>query len=166
MSNGRRGVRMTKDWTSIPSTSFALTANATSAIASLPFTFAQTVIRMLGEYTIGPSSAPVATDAAQVAIGIGIISTDAFNVGGAALPDPAGNPEYPWLYWAEHAFHFPSTSLLSGADDASIRRSFDIRSMRKAKQGQSLVFVVQYVNVSGNPPLLLLESLTRVLVAH
>jgi len=121
--------------------------------ASIPFSVAATVIRMMGEYIIIPTSAPTALDACKIAVGIGRVSADAFGVGGDSLPDAAGNAEYPWLYWAEHHFGFGDTAVSSGGAGLSVRKSFDVKSMRKFKPSENLVVVVQYVDITGTPPM-------------
>ena len=160
-----RGRRMAKEWVCIPAFQQSMTGDATFVIASLPFVEPRTVLRMLGEFIITPTTAPAAQDAVRVGIGLGAVSTDAFGVGASAMPDPLGEPEYPWLYWSEHWFFFPSTSLTPPAGVSELRRSFDIRSMRKFTNRQSLVFVFQYANSTGNPPLSFFGAETRVLVA-
>ena len=121
-------------------------------------------MRMLGEYLIVPTSAPVATDQARVSVGIAVFAEDAVAAG--AFPDPDDEPEFPWMYWASHPFHFSSTSTDPSSAGAALRHTFDIRSMRKVKPQQSLAFAVQYVNVTGNPPLTICTGGIRLLIAE
>ncbi len=159
------GTRQRKEWTSIPGIQLPMTSGATLLGGSVAFASAATVLRMLGEYIITPTSAATAGDAAVVGVAIGVVSSDAFAAGAGSMPDPTDEPEYPWLYWANHSFFFPSTLTLLGQTDAgSIRRSFDIRSMRKLKPRESLAFVAQYTDRAGAPPLQLDVAVTRVLV--
>ena len=144
-----------------------LTADATVLLSGIDFAIPGTVIRMLGEYSVRstPGATHVDLDRAEVVIGIGIVSTDAKNVGSSAMPDPSGDPSWPWLYWASHQF-----LLDAGNDDlnsvaAQVRRSFDIRSMRKFKPSESLVMVAQYVDLVGAPALTLITGGVRVLFA-
>ena len=155
---------MDKEWNSIPSISLALTADATSLGGALSPGTSATVLRMLGEYIIVPTSAPAALDQVKVAVGIGVISGDAFAAGSASVPDPAGEPDYPWLFWAEHSLYFGTTSVDPSSLGATVRRQFDIRSMRKMKPRETLAMIVQYANIAGNPPLSMLISQTRVLL--
>ncbi len=155
--------RLTKEWTDMPPSNNALTAAAT-VIASgiLNFSAAGTIMRMIGEYIIAPTSAPTALDAANVNIGIGLVSSDAAAAGAGSLPDPAQEPSYPWLYWLDHAFFFADTG--TDLNTLNLRHRFDIKSMRKFKPNMSLVMVAQYVNVTGNPPLQLNVAGTRVMI--
>ena len=156
---------MAKEWGCIPAFDQAFSADATIVIASLPFVESMTILRMLGEFIITARTAPVALDAIRIGVGLGIVSTDAFAVGGSAMPDPLGEPEYPWLYWSEHWLFFPTSALESGLATTSVRRAFDVKSMRKVKNRESLVFVFQYGNDVGNPEVIFAGSETRVLVA-
>ncbi len=158
------GHRMNKEWNFIPGVSFALTGNATVAAGGLQPGSA-TVLRMLGEYIIVPTAVPVALDNADVTVAIGVVSSDAFAAGAGSLPDPGAEPEYPWLYWASHPLFFPSADATAGGAGISVRRGFDVKSMRKIKPRETLVLVGQYANVVGDPPLTLSIANTRVLLA-
>ena len=101
MARQTSGRRMVKQWSSLVVNSTAFTTDSTSVIRALDFTEVTTVLRMIGEYTISSTSAPVALDAANIGIGIGVVSSDAAAVAaGAGVPDPIDEPEYPWLFWA------------------------------------------------------------------
>jgi len=155
---------MAKHWGGLPGVELHLTANVTGIIGSVPAEHpGETVLRMLGEYIVQPTSAPAAGDAVLITAGIAVISTDA--VIAAAFPDPHGEPEYPWLYWASHAFHYPDTALESGQGTGALRKAFDIRSMRKMKPRESLVFVMEYTDIVGTPPMSIVAGRTRVLSA-
>ena len=155
---------MDKEWNAIPGISLVVGSDNTFLGGGLSPGTSATVLRMLGEYVIAPRTSPVAIDEAQVVIGIGVISGDAFAAGAASVPDPGGEPEYPWLYWASHSLFFGSTQVDPASDAASLRAKFDIRSMRKMKPRETLAFIVQYININGNPDLKLLIGATRVLL--
>ena len=162
MADRFRGQKKAKLWSFIPSIGLTFSANGTQGAASLSFTSPQTVIRMLGEYTIGAHAAITALDEAVLVVAIGKVSTDAFVLGSTALPDPGAEPEYPWLYWASHPLYFP-TSSLEGQVTSGVRHTFDIRSMRKFTARESLAMVVQYVDAVGAPELRLNVGHIRVL---
>ena len=157
-----RSQKKAKLWLSTPSVDLFLSAAGTVAGGSIPFSSPQTVLRMLGEYIIAPNTAPTAADRCRIAVGVAKVSTDAFTLGATALPDPAGDPEFPWLYWMQHSFFYSDVSLESGGV-RDVRVSYDIRSMRKFNSGESLAWVAQYVDVAGTPPMRLGFGQTRVL---
>ncbi len=168
-NRGNFPARKDKSWSAIPSIALAgFTGNATVSGASIAFTQASTIMRMLGEYVIAPLGGGTfaATDACTISIGIGVISSDAFALGATSFPDPGGEPEYPWLYWAMHFIYFGD--LVGSANHAGVivRKAFDVKSMRKVKPRQSLVFIAQYSDHSGTPPMELQVASTRVLLAE
>ena len=164
MANGRGGPRLAKQWESLAAINISMTADSTNLGASSGTNTSQTVLRMIGEYVGLPSAATVAGDRAVVTVGIGVISSDAFAAGAGSVPDPAGESEYPWLYWASHPFRFGDTSVDPNSQSASVRHTYDIRSMRKMKPRESLALIVQYVDINGAPPIAFLFGATRVLI--
>ncbi len=161
-----RGRRMTKVWGDIPSGVNGFTANAIvllggTSVGQVP----KTVLRMIGEYIIGPTSAPTALDRASITVAIGVVSTDSFNLGATAMPDPT-EPAYPWLYWKQHALRFPGTGVQEGSAEVSVRQAFDIGSQRKMSIQQTLAMVVEYTDSTGTPPLFFMAGITRVLFAQ
>ena len=157
--------RMAKEWNGTLVSLAAFTVNATSLGGLLAFAIPGTILRMIGEYVIQPTAAPTNLDLAFVAIGIGIVSTDAATLGATAMPDPSDEPEFPWLYWQEHALRYNGVDPEAANAGASVRRSFDIKSMRRFKPGQSLAVISQYVDNVGAPPLTFVCSRVRVLLA-
>ncbi len=164
MADRFRGPRMPKHWHAIPLSVNTFVANGSFIGGVLALDGPFTVIRMIGEYIIGPTSAPAAGDKVELGIGIGVVSSDSAALGSTAMPDPIGEPGFPWLYQYAHNFHYPDTSLEDGAV-RTLRKSFDIRSMRKIKPRESLVVVVEYSDLVGTPPMTMDVSRTRVLVA-
>ncbi len=101
--------RMAKEWTNTLLGTNAFVGNAGAILGSVAFSIPGTVIRMIGEYVIAATAAPAAVDGAVITMGIGFVSTDAFTVGASAMPDPGGDPEFPWLFWKSHALFFGGT---------------------------------------------------------
>ena len=166
---GQGRQRMPKRWMGMAATVQAMTTDATFALGGLaqldvPFT----VLRIIGEYTLGSTANITALESAQVGVGIGVVSVDAFALGGTAMPDPLDEPEYPWLYWGAHTLYYPATaSPLSPTGDPrmSVRVPLDVRSMRKIKPQETLVVAVQYKDVVGAPGLRYQDAGFRTLVA-
>ncbi len=161
-----RPARMPKHWDQLGAISQALTADATIISAGLSFDEGWTIIRLLGEYTVAPSGATAQGDSAAIGVGIGVFSSDAVAAGAGSVPEPVNEAEYPWLYWADHRFFFGGTSVDPSPASASVRRAFDVKSMRKVKPRESLVMVVNYVDITGAPPLDFIGGGTRVLIAR
>ncbi len=163
---GRFPAKRRKTWEDMPALVTVFTASTTQLGGGLPFEQAgSTVLRMMGEYTIHVSSAPVALDRARIGIGIGVVSSDAFALGSTAVPDPLGELEYPWLYWAEHALAFSDADTNQSGAAGSVRKAFDVKSQRKVGARQTLAGIFQYSDVNGTPPLTLMFGQVRVLLA-
>ncbi len=161
------GPRMSKDWTELVSAFIDLTADGTSLVSFTTPAHAATVIRMIGEYFITPSPAGtfVTADECEITIGIGVVSSAARIAGGASLPSPHSEPAFPWLYRASHMFTVEDSSPTPAGLAIAIRKSFDIRSMRKMKANESLCAIVNYADNAGTPPYTLGWGSTRVLFA-
>ncbi len=151
--------RMLKEWSSviIGGGSANLTANATAIIGNFAaVTVAQTILRARGEVFVSIGAALTALDEARVGFGLGIVSEDAASVGAGSMPDPIGDPEYPWLWWHVHHFFSPFATDGTGTDDFGVgvvRIPVDTKAQRKLKPSQAIVLVAQYVDVTGIPPL-------------
>ncbi len=151
-----------KQWDGLPAISLLLVANATVQGAALSFTSPATILRCRGQMVAFMDEGQQVGDKARIAVGLGIISTDAFN--GGTVPDPASEAEYPWLYW--HDFQLGS-SLAVGINNegsSSYRFEVDTKAMRKIRPGESLCWQAQYVDGTGTPAVDLQMAQTRVLI--
>ena len=162
-----RSQRMAKHWHFIPSLEFALTAAGTNVGGNLQLDGPFTVLRMLGSFLCTNSGTVVAGDAVNITIGIGVVSADAIAGGATTLPDPNGEPDYPWLYWEDVALFFRASGSpgLEEGPGANVLTKFDIKSMRKIKPREGLVVVLSYTDNAGTPPIQVQFNRTRVLVA-
>lgn len=160
-----RGPRQRKHWHSLGTNILVeMTGNGTFLLGSFtagggePFTF----LRGLGELVIGPDEAGIVIgDSARVTVGLGIVSADAVVVGASAVPDPADEPDYPWLWWyASHLlFISGSASNTSTVGLESSRVEISTKAMRKVGPRESLVMVAQYEDLVGTPPLDVVASM-------
>jgi len=172
MARARGGPRMRKHWVGTTGTAVNFTGAGVTLLQQLGGTGgladAFTVLRMLGEYTIFPTSATAQGDEGTITVGIGVVSSDAATVGSTAMPDPGDDHGFPWLYWASHPIASNGTLEESALANMSVRKVFDIKSMRKIKPSESLISVAQYANIGsgGDPPLTLAVGGWRVLLAH
>jgi len=160
--------RKEKRWGNIGSTPVAMTANGTFIGLGIEPGNSVTFLRMLGGFLLTPTPGGTfaAGDQVKIVLAIGIMSADSFAVGASAMPDPAGDPDYPWLYWASHSAIFAGANPTGDELTVHVRERFDIRSMRKIKSRQTLGWVLQYVDISGTPPMTAVLEQTRVLIAE
>ena len=163
-----RTPRRRKSWAFLLSSQVDLTGDATAAGPSLFFPESgSTILRMLGEYNVGltPGGTFAASDEVVIGLGLAILSTDAVALGATAFPDPIAEPDYPWVYWAVHPISVFDASPMGIEVSSFLRHRFDIRSMRKVGARESLVWVAEYADISGTPPVTVNWGSTRVLRA-
>jgi len=156
--------KMSKKWFNIGASSATLSVNGqTTLLGTLDFDEPSTILRMIGEYAFQPDNTvtAVAGDQANITVGIGIVSLDAAVAGASAMPDPAGDSQYDWLYWRSHAYYV-GTILTNPV--VAIRHVFDIRSMRKVKPRSTVVFLMQFDIASLSPVVKFIQPIVRVLV--
>ena len=149
--------RMEKQWSPIlvGAASVNLTANATALMGQASAaTVPQTILRARGEILVAPSAVTAALDECRIGFGLGIVSADAAVVGSGFMPDPIGDPEYPWLWWHVHHFFSPFVVDGTASDDFGVgvvRIPVDTKAMRKMKPAEAVVLVAEYVDTTGTP---------------
>ncbi len=165
MANRHGGPRQSKVWTQMPAVQVAMTGTGTSIGGSVSNTEPFTVLRMIGNFLVSltPGGTFAEGDGAGITLAIGVVSTDAATLGATAMPDPGAEPEYPWLFWKQVILTVESATPAFGRIDNSVRMDFDIRSMRKMKPRESLIWVLEYGNFSGSPPVTANLGIVRVL---
>ena len=157
--------RRSRRWLSMAGSADEILAAATGLQSIVPFTTPETIVRMMGGGSLGPSeTAPVAGDAARITLAIGVVTSDAATLGATAMPDPANEAAFSWLWWKDFSLKFNSTSVDPSNQASSVRFSFDVKSQRILRPNQSLVFISQYTDIAGTPPVQLMLDLTRILV--
>ena len=167
MADRIRGPRQSKEWVHIGTNIINQISADGTFVGASAFTADRplTVLRMIGEYQISQGAVNVIQDTAAVTVAIGVFSADAVTLGGTAMPDPEDETAYPWLFWASHFMTQQIAAQNSDGDpQMSIRRTFDIRSMRKMKTRESLTYVFQYRDVSGAPTINIVLGRARVLI--
>ena len=167
MARSFSGRRMTKEWNGTLRSTQAFTSDAqTLILGAVSFLIPATVLRMIGEYTIGNGTAGVtAGDQCAMTIAIAKVATDAFTLGATAMPDPSVEPQYPWLFWRSHALWWNVSETASGGGAATtVRQGFDVKTMRKIKPSETLVVVAQYEDLAGLPPVQVAMGPVRVFI--
>ena len=151
-------------WDAIPSFRQSSSSETTFVIAGLTFLAPATILRSRCDVLFQFDATVQVDDRLTLGVGLGLVSTDAFTFGATAMPDPLGEPEYPWLYWREINIE----QLAVTPDFAGIgfgeRFEVDTKAMRKVKPGQTLTWVFQYANGAGSPSATTTFGQTRVLI--
>ncbi len=149
--------RKDKIWSGIGSGANSFATNATSLLVAVSFgtDHSTTIMRILGNWFVQPTPGGTiaALDNAEIALAIGVVSSDAAALGLTAMPDPITDEGYPWLYWKSFFCELDSADTTSPGNNPGHSHYFDIdvKSMRKIKPNESLVVVAQYLDNVGTP---------------
>ena len=136
----RRAPRRKLSWENL-AFEIPLTAAADSTIANLTPEPMQTVHLGVGSATIHRlignfafMTQEGATDSTEyvVAIGIGVVTLEAFSAG--AIPDPLSDFNYPWYYWTTRTFKAQTID-----SPQTQQWDIDIRSRRRLRDGHVLM---------------------------
>jgi len=153
-----------KQWDAAPGLIVETQAAGLLVSGSLAFSIPATLLRFRGYISASFDETKQVGDRLILTTGVAILSTDAVTAGAASLPDPATEPEFPWIWWGE----FRLDSFFAGAVDGSgpgwQRYEIDSKAMRKIKPGESLVTIVEITNVIGAPVTLIDVGQLRVLI--
>ena len=112
-----------------------------------------TVIRLRGQLDCYLIAAAAASDAFVCALGVGIVSNDAFQIGVTAMPEPIGDSSWPgWLY--HH--HFSLLQRTATEDNifgggTGYRLEVDSKAMRKIGQNEVLTAILDVVELGTGP---------------
>ena len=159
--------RRSRRWLSLAGDSTLFTGSSTVHPAGLAnFTTPETIVRCMGGGAISPTGGGTfaAGDKCQIGLGLVILSTDAFAVGAAAVPEPINEAALDWLYWRVFQISIHGAAPAGDENGSSFRFTFDVKSQRKVTPNRSFGWVLQYVDVAGAPPMTLDTDLTRVLI--
>ena len=159
-----------KEWSSMGNSSLAFTASSTAVGGNLAFgTGGFTVLRLRGEIlvTLTAGGTFAAGDQALLTMAAGMVSTDAATLGATAVPDPGTTEDigFPWIWWYQTVITAFSNSAESTNEGISNRIVVDSSAMRKVDTRQSLIWVFQYEDVAGAPPVTVMQANCRVLLA-
>ena len=156
-----------KEWATIP----GITLSSAASVGLLQggridFMAPFTVLWSRGRFMVYFDETVQADDKAVVGMGLAVVSTDAAVLGATALPDPIGDPEYPWLYWTD--FDLGSVETIASTwrawGPAAREIIFDTKAMRKVSPGQSLQWLIEVADLTGNPTIEIIAGQTRVLL--
>ena len=154
-----------KQWTSILALGTSVNTDELVQGASLAFGNSATILRIRGAVQASFDSTNTAGDDITLTWALGMVSTDAFAAGLGSMPDPAGEPEYPWLWWGTMFLHSELTVAPPGGWGTLAQRlEVDSKAMRKVKPGQSLVWLMQATGQAGTPLTNIDFMQTRVLI--
>ncbi len=166
MARRRGGGRVIdfKSWTSILTDVSTVTASGTTAGAGFSVGSTSTILRIRGYVQAMFDSTVQVGDLILLTFGLGVVSADAFAAGAASLPDPSGDPDYPWLWWGQMELRSEVAAGPTSWGPSAQRLEVDSKAMRRLQQAQTLAWVIQATEAAGAPTTLIRIGQTRVLV--
>ena len=141
-----------KAWTFMPSSTVQVGTSATTLGAGLlNFDAPGTILRCRGYFQASMDATKQVGDDMTMSLGLGIVSSDAAAAGAGSMPDPSGEPEYPWIWWGQLKLRAYLTGGAESWGTTAQRIEIDSKAMRRFKPSQSLVLIVQSSTSTGSP---------------
>ncbi len=156
-----------KQWTSVLSLGFETAINTNTLGAGINFLSPATILRCRGFVQAQFDETQAVGDQMRITFGLGIVSSEAFAAGANGIPDPAGEPEYPWLWWGSiflESIEGGATSGNQGFGWVSQRLEVDTKAMRKVKGRETLCWAAETAGAAGAPVTQIRFGQTRVLL--
>ena len=101
---------------------------------------AATIVRMRGSIVLTLQTVTAITDHMRIGVGIGIVTTQAFNAGAASVPMPLAEQEWDGWMWHQYV-HLQPVSAVEGGVDAVlsvVRLEIDSKAMRKMNNDERM----------------------------
>ena len=129
-------------------------AGSVVGVGTAPTVGGFTIVRLRGEAQLVLDMTQGADEGALLAIGIGIVTAEAFAVGLTAMPDPSIGADADWDGWMYHRFvqmGISATIVQGEVDQQSIARfEVDSKAMRKIQVGEVLALVLGMADEEGS----------------
>ena len=108
-----------------------------------------TIMRTRGHLGIYLSAGAAALDGFDGAVGLAIVSENAFGVGITAVPTPITDEAWDGWFWFSHfSVKVPSANNFAG-NASSIQIPVDSKAMRKIKNTDTIIAVLEATEVGG-----------------
>ncbi len=125
------------EWSgSFAASTTAIPANSDVLVASATVTEAHTLMRAYLGLLVQTDQVAAAEEATG-AVGIGIVSAEAFAIGITALPSPLTSMDFPW--WLHGFWGF---NIINGVSSNPFSRELETKSARKVTSGEVVVVIV------------------------
>ena len=107
-----------------------------------------TIVRLRGSFAAYLETAAAVGQGYQGAIGLGVVSENAFGVGITAVPTPITDSTWDgWLYHRFFGVHRSLAATGAGEGSSQIRFEVDSKAMRKIPESDALIAVVEMVEI-------------------
>jgi len=120
----------------------AVGAGATALISSAPFEEAATLVRTRGQLSIRPEDFVADIDIVG-AVGMGIVSAEAFAAGVASIPTPFTDADWGgWFVWRAFSYRYNFASAV-GENFPNWTMEIDSKAMRKISPNERIVTIAE-----------------------
>ncbi len=139
----RTGSRRLTQWVGPADQGFiSVASGGATLIASVPLDEAATIVRTRGMVSLRPTTVVADLDIVG-AIGMGIVSTEAFNAGVGSIPEPFSDGDWGgWFVWRSFAYEFQNVSNV-GLGWVDWNFEVDSKAMRKGGPSESVVIIAE-----------------------
>ena len=140
---GRTGARRAVQWLGPADQAYvSVTSGGATLLSSFAFAEPATVTRTRGQVSVIPQAFTADVEFAG-AIGMGIVSAEAFAVGIASVPEPFSDADWSgWFVWRSFSYHFEfGTAEAFAFPDWSF--DVDSKAMRKVGPNEVVVIVAE-----------------------
>ena len=154
-----RGPRRLTSWDVGPgnTTVVPLTASGKTLFAGVsPVRDGLTLIRLRGQLSAALTSSSITQGGYNCALGVGIVTVNAFNVGTTAVPGPLTDEAWDGWLWHQY-FRLTSSGTIAGGASTdedlagvlttSFRTEVDSKAMRKVNNEEIIIAVLEVVEV-------------------
>ena len=108
-----------------------------------------TIVRLRGSLVAYLTATSAANDGFHCAIGVGLVSDEAFAVGVASIPGPLTEADNEiWMYHRFFDIHSPTATLASADVSQSVAFEVDSKAMRKWDDDKTLVAMLEVEEAS------------------
>ena len=139
----RGGAKRLTQWIAPADQAFeAVSSGGAALIQSAPFESTETIIRHRGQCSVIPQTAGADVDIVG-AVGVCIVSAEAFAAGVASVPEPFNDADWGgWMVWRSFAFR-QEFSDATGILNQERTFEIDSKAMRKISPNEVLVTVAE-----------------------
>ena len=140
----RRGAQRLTQWIAPALQSYvAVASTGATLIASISFEESLTIVRTRGAIVIQPAS--YAADANITgAVGMGIVSAEAFAAGVASIPEPFTDGDWGgWFVWRSFGLRVEFVSATGVIFPATYTMEIDSKAMRKVTPNEVMVVIAE-----------------------
>jgi len=148
MARARSGRRTDYTWQGVTfGATLAAAGNVTQVITTPQAS--STVMRLRGEL-VASIDGPVDNDKVAINCGIIVVTEEQVAGGASTMPSPAGDLDAEWI-WHGFLLLLSQAVVATAQLTQAARLTIDSKAMRRIKQTQSVILIVENTSLAGTP---------------